>query len=404
MDWMSRFSDKINQKQALGQSISDSAIHEAVHSGLDYDYKIAMQNASTKRQVDATTAMNDKNVALKREARLQQQSQFDDNMAAQKEKETYASIGNVATAAITNSEKIGQAYDWITGKPTPAFKDDTGPTMMKESLTSTTELNTQPVTTGSTPETSAVSYEPTPVATSESAVSESALGESMTAGAEDFIGQGTYEATIATLGEGTLASTMFTTAAESGASVALEIAAAEGTASLVAGGAGTSLVAEASGVLTAVAGAMPVVPILGMVFMACSFIFPGAMSKIFSAVGDAIDSIFGGSVVCTELNRQGYISDEVLIMEGVYKTRHIDGETYNGYLKLFTPVVGLMKKSKIITQIVRPFGVGVANELAHRINDKYKPSLLGKLVLKIGLPLCKIVGKKAEKRCLNGCY
>jgi hypothetical protein len=60
------------------------------------------------------------------------------------------------------------------------------------------------------------------------------------------------------------------------------------------------------------------------------------------------------SVICSELYRQGYISDEVLDSDrefGFYVRRY-DPSVYIGYIKCALPVVRLMKKSKLFTKLI----------------------------------------------------
>ncbi len=100
-----------------------------------------------------------------------------------------------------------------------------------------------------------------------------------------------------------------------------------------------------------------------------------------------------GKIVCTELNRQGYLPAEVLAKDSECRVRFIPENVYAGYLTLFGPVVALMRRSKAFTNIVRPFGVATATEMASRVDPRIKGSLLGKLILKVGIPLCGLVGR-----------
>jgi hypothetical protein len=87
-----------------------------------------------------------------------------------------------------------------------------------------------------------------------------------------------------------------------------------------------------------------------------------------AAVGVVTDLVSDASVICTELYYQGYLSAETLLLDEIHGRDEIDYETYAGYHKWAIPLVGLMQKSKIITQIVRPFGVAWANEMASRVD------------------------------------
>lgn len=100
----------------------------------------------------------------------------------------------------------------------------------------------------------------------------------------------------------------------------------------------------------------------------------------------------GGKIVCTELNRQGYLPDEILAKDSECREKHIPFNVYTGYLTLFGPVVALMRRSKLFANIVRPFGVATAKEMASRVDPGIRGNWLGKVMLKVGVPLCGAVG------------
>lgn len=132
-------------------------------------------------------------------------------------------------------------------------------------------------------------------------------------------------------------------------------------------------------------------------------VVPGIGTAIGAVIGTAvggISALFGGDedgkVICTELNRQGYISDEVLDLDIRHRQQYIGETAQKGYLKWATPLVKLMKKSWLVTQLVRPFGCAWANEMASRMNCRYKGNLLGKAIIKVGLPLCSFIGRRCK--------
>jgi hypothetical protein len=99
----------------------------------------------------------------------------------------------------------------------------------------------------------------------------------------------------------------------------------------------------------------------------------------------------GGTVICTELHRQGYISDDFYRAEAKYGYS-LPTEIMEGYRSWAMPIVGWMKKSKVITQLVRVISKPILNEMAHRANKVYEPSLIGSVVLSIALPVCFLIG------------
>lgn len=120
-------------------------------------------------------------------------------------------------------------------------------------------------------------------------------------------------------------------------------------------------------------------------------------TMILPGVGTAIGAVFGavggGSIICTELYYQGYISKRVLVLDGEHRLKNIDDDTYNGYVKWAKYIVSAMKKSKTVTKIVAPIGRAWAYEMAHRMDSRIPGSVFGKVLMKIGVPICRLIGK-----------
>jgi hypothetical protein len=105
----------------------------------------------------------------------------------------------------------------------------------------------------------------------------------------------------------------------------------------------------------------------------------------------------GGTVICTELHRQGLLPDKVYLSDSAY-SKTIDKDAYYGYRKLFTPVAKAMAKTKILTFFVAPFGMAIAYEMASRVNDEIKGNIIGKAIMAIGIPFCKGYWKMTNKK------
>ena len=109
------------------------------------------------------------------------------------------------------------------------------------------------------------------------------------------------------------------------------------------------------------------------------------------------DSLLGfktadsGTVLCTELNRQGKLENEIYELEKIYIDKHITVAEYSGYRILADPLVLLMKKSARFTNFLAPMIRAFSYEMASRINPTVKGSRLGKFILFAGLPLCRLV-------------
>lgn len=97
----------------------------------------------------------------------------------------------------------------------------------------------------------------------------------------------------------------------------------------------------------------------------------------------------GLTVICTELYRQGYMSESIKRADEAYGLAIMANkpEIYIGYRFLADPIVKLMKKSKVFTALVAIPGMAWARNMA---GDK---NLLGKLISVIGEPICSLIGK-----------
>jgi len=106
----------------------------------------------------------------------------------------------------------------------------------------------------------------------------------------------------------------------------------------------------------------------------------------------------GDSVLCTELSHQGKLDKEVLRTEGIYVSRHVTKDEYSGYRIIADPLVKLMQRSKLFTQIIAPFIRAFAYEMAHRVNPEIQGSKLGSYILLYGIPICRFVYKLRDWR------
>jgi hypothetical protein len=101
----------------------------------------------------------------------------------------------------------------------------------------------------------------------------------------------------------------------------------------------------------------------------------------------------GDSVICTELSRQGYMSDQLLVKDrihGMY-VEACHPYVYSGYLILATPVVRAMRKSQMLTKIIALPALCWAHHIAGNKN------LPGLIINTIGSAICSIVGRLANE-------
>ena len=116
-----------------------------------------------------------------------------------------------------------------------------------------------------------------------------------------------------------------------------------------------------------------------------------------------IDFATGGTVICTELCRQGYISNEDLKLHWKYTTNKFTKDQMKGYWVWGLPVAKKMKTNKTLTKIWFHIMKYRLKDVRYNI-DKGKFSLLGKLysfILENGsLLISKFIAKKKTKEVL----
>jgi len=108
-----------------------------------------------------------------------------------------------------------------------------------------------------------------------------------------------------------------------------------------------------------------------------------------------------GKVICGELNRQGLMPDDIYEGDLEYQRLHVDDATKAGYLLWARPLVKLMRKSKTITHLVKPFALPWAEEMAFRSRGIGKGNKIGAAYLYTFAPVCKLLGKLNNPRGEN---
>jgi len=108
----------------------------------------------------------------------------------------------------------------------------------------------------------------------------------------------------------------------------------------------------------------------------------------------------GGSVICTELHRQGYMSDKIFEADQKFGrlVAQNDPEVLIGYHFWANPIVKLMQISPTVTHLVCLFAMPWAHEMAFRMGVKKKGNLFGKFLMATAIPACRMIGRiKARK-------
>ena len=111
-------------------------------------------------------------------------------------------------------------------------------------------------------------------------------------------------------------------------------------------------------------------------------------------------NFFGSTVICTELHRQGLMSDEIREADERFG-RMISAtspETMLGYHYWAIPIVNLMQKSRLFTKIVWAVARPWAYHMAYEMGSLEKDNLLGKVLMKVGGFVSKTIGKSISAK------
>ena len=101
----------------------------------------------------------------------------------------------------------------------------------------------------------------------------------------------------------------------------------------------------------------------------------------------------GGKVICTQTMHQGLLCPIILRADEAYG-RTLPREVMRGYHSWGIPVARVMKQFPLLTYFLSPFAWAWANEAAFRYNGSGESNLLGRFLLKIGIPICKFLGRR----------
>ncbi|MDA3834242.1 MAG: hypothetical protein PF495_12695 [Spirochaetales bacterium] len=101
-----------------------------------------------------------------------------------------------------------------------------------------------------------------------------------------------------------------------------------------------------------------------------------------------------GTVICTELYRQGEMPGDIYLADSAYG-KTLDSDVIAGYQKWAIPLASKMRDSKTITKIIKPAAISWAKHMAYLVGVREKPNLLGATLLKIGVPICRFLGEKS---------
>jgi hypothetical protein len=97
------------------------------------------------------------------------------------------------------------------------------------------------------------------------------------------------------------------------------------------------------------------------------------------------------SVICTELNRQGFLPEKWLEADSRFGAR-MPSVVMDGYHVWAKPVVRMMQKSERVTKVVNTIAQPWAQEMAHIEGVEEEGSVVGKVLMVIGIPISALIG------------
>ena len=108
-------------------------------------------------------------------------------------------------------------------------------------------------------------------------------------------------------------------------------------------------------------------------------------------VGPIAYGVKEGTHICTELLRQGLV-DENLYRLALCFDRTLPYETVQGYQRWALPVSRAMRRSRVLTALIRPLAVSYMTYAASSFLGLPRP-LLGAVVYHVGAPICNLIGR-----------
>lgn len=109
----------------------------------------------------------------------------------------------------------------------------------------------------------------------------------------------------------------------------------------------------------------------------------------------------GGKIICNELHRQGYISDEIIKLDEAYgrKYRKYYREAYLGYLIVAGPIVTALQKYPVLAPVMMILTKPWSQYMANVMDSSIPGSKIGKVIHEVGIRALPLV-YKAKRLCL----
>ena len=99
----------------------------------------------------------------------------------------------------------------------------------------------------------------------------------------------------------------------------------------------------------------------------------------------------GLSVICTVY--KDLLGKDVYESDSEYG-KMVGKQVYYGYTRWGVPVANFIKKHKVAKRLLQPFVLMWAQEMHKQVSGKGVGSLVGRGMIKVGIPLCKFLGRK----------
>jgi hypothetical protein len=129
-----------------------------------------------------------------------------------------------------------------------------------------------------------------------------------------------------------------------------------------------------------------------------------AIGSIVPGIGTAIGAVVGGvvgfaqdlSVICSELHRQGEISERERQVCVAFRFRHIPNDMFMAYLEWAEPIVKVMRKGGICNRILLPFAHAFIGYML-AVQAKRVPSFAERMVWKYAWWRCEKIAQLTER-------
>ncbi|MCR9215303.1 MAG: hypothetical protein NXI13_16420 [Proteobacteria bacterium] len=102
-----------------------------------------------------------------------------------------------------------------------------------------------------------------------------------------------------------------------------------------------------------------------------------------------------GTVICTELRRQGLLPDHIWEADERY-AKTVSANIRAGYLLWARPWVRVMRRSKLATNVTYWFAEPWSRHMAHKMGVLKKDSYFGTALMILGIPICYIASTVAK--------